>query len=80
MVTSRLWMIPRGTVVYGVRLLYLLDVRDTEDDEHPSVVVFVAGTLIGIADIRKEIIRNLKFIFQQVAGLHRLDMLLVSSS
>ena len=43
----------------------LLDVRDTENDEHPSVVVFITGTLIGIADIRKEIVGNLKFIFQQ---------------
>ncbi len=65
MVTSRLWMIPSGTVVYGVRLRDFLDVRDTEDDEHPAIVVFVAGTLIGIADIREEIIRDLEFFFQQ---------------
>ena len=42
-----------------------LDIRNTEDDEHPAIVVFVAGTLIGIADIRKEIIRDLEFFFQQ---------------
>jgi hypothetical protein len=51
----------------GVRsaAAYFLDVGDTEDDEHPAIVVFVAGTLIGIADIRKEIIRDFEFFFQQ---------------
>ena len=44
---------------------YFLDIRDTEDDEHPAIVIFIAGTLIGIADIREEIIRDLEFFFQQ---------------
>ena len=48
----------------GVRcatLLFLL-VGDTENDEHPAVVVFVTGTLIGIADVREEVIRDMKCI------------------
>ena len=43
---------------------YLLDVWYTQDDEHPSVVIFVTGTLIGIADVTDEIVRYLESLLQ----------------
>ena len=43
---------------------YLLDIGNTQNDEHPAVVIFVAGTLIGIADVGKEVVGNIEFLFQ----------------
>ena len=43
---------------------YLLDIGDTEDDEHPAIVVFITGPLIGIADVRHEIIGNVELLFE----------------
>ena len=43
---------------------YLLDIRNTKDDEHPSVVVLVTGALVGIADVGEEIVGYVEFIFQ----------------
>ena len=43
---------------------YLLDIGNTEDNQHPTVVVLIAGTLIGIADIAYKIIRDVEFLFQ----------------
>jgi len=40
----------------GCAASYLLDVGDTEDDEHPSVVVLIAGTLVGIAHVAEKIV------------------------
>ena len=43
-----------------------LDVGDAENDEHPTVVVLIAGTLVGIADVGKEIIGNVELVFQHL--------------
>ena len=43
---------------------YLFHVRDTEDDEHPSVVVLITGTLVGIADVRHEIVGDIELLFE----------------
>ena len=45
---------------------YLLDVWDTEDDEHPTVVVLITGTLVGIADVRHKIVGDVELLFQLV--------------
>ena len=45
---------------------YLLDVWDTEDDEHPAVVVLITGTLIGIADVRHEVVGDIELLFEFV--------------
>ena len=41
-----------------------LDVGDAQDDEHPSVVVLVAGALVGVADVVDEIVGNLESFFE----------------
>ena len=42
---------------------YFLYVGNTQDDEHPAVVVLVACTLVGIADVRNKIIWNVISLF-----------------
>ena len=41
-----------------------LDVGNTQDDEHPAVVVLVAGALVGVADVVDEIVGNLKALLE----------------
>ena len=53
----------RHSCIRGTRA-YLFYVWDTQDDQCPSVVVFIAGPLIGIADIRKEIVGYFETLFQ----------------
>lgn len=40
----------------------VFDVRDAEDDHEPPFVVIVTSTLVGIADVFNEIIRNAQFV------------------
>ena len=42
----------------------LLDIGNTQDDEHPTVIVLITGTLVGIADIRHEVIRDIELLFE----------------
>lgn len=39
---------------------YFLDKGDAQNDEHPAVIVFITGTLVGVADVGKEIVGNLE--------------------
>lgn len=55
----------------GCARAYLLDVWYTQDYKHPSVVVLIAGTLVGIADVRKEIIGYLELVFQHLPVFFR---------
>ena len=41
---------------------YLLDIRNTQDDKHPSVVVLITRSLIGIGDVGEEIVRDVEFL------------------
>ena len=43
---------------------YLLHIGYAQDDEHPTVVVLVAGTLVGIADVTDEIVGNVEALFE----------------
>ena len=43
---------------------YLLHIGYAEDDEHPSVVILIAGPLVGIADVADEIIGDVELLFQ----------------
>ena len=45
---------------------YLLDIRYTKDNEHPSVVILVACTFVGIADVGQEIVGYVEFVFQKL--------------
>ncbi len=42
----------------------LLHIGYAEDDEHPSVVILIAGSLIGIADVAEEVIGDVELLFQ----------------
>ena len=52
----------------GVRCAraYFFHVRDTQNGEHPSIVVFVAGPLVGIANVGKEVVGYVEFLFQHI--------------
>ena len=50
---------------------YLLDVGDAEDDEHPAVVILIAGPLVGIGDVGEEIIGYLEPLLQFLLVLLR---------
>ena len=45
---------------------YLLDIRYTKNDEHPSVVILVARTFVGIADVGEKIVGYVEFVFQKL--------------
>ena len=44
---------------------YLLDIGDTQDDEHPSIVIFITCTLVGIAHVGEKIVGDIKLLFEQ---------------
>ena len=43
-----------------------LDIGNTQDNQHPSVVVLITGTLVGIADVRHEVIGDIELLFEFV--------------
>ena len=50
----------------GRAALVFLDVRNTQDDEHPSVVYVITGTFVRIGDIADVVIGNVECLFQEV--------------
>ena len=45
---------------------YLFHIGDTQNDEHPAVVIFITGTLICIADVREEVVGNIELLLQHL--------------